>query len=251
MPVTIAGLAPDRFGFYHPSDEGDVRNLILYAGQNGLQIRVRGSAHSVKSAIYTDGFQTGSNNNIDVMLDKLSAVTFDDANKRVTVEAGCHLGKDPFDPAGTSTWHNSLFYQIDQRGWAVPDTGGIIHQTVGGFISTGSSGGSLKYSFDDSIIGIRIIDGNGQTHDLTREDSPELFYAAGVSMGLLGIITRVTIQCVDQFNIRGQQATTTYDDCAIDLFGPGGAGKPSLQSFLTDTDYSRLMWWPQRRFDRL
>ena len=38
----------------------------------------------------------------------------------------------------------------------------------------------------------------------------------------------------------------------LDFYGDRPAsGLPSLEQFLVDTDYARLMWWPQRHFDRL
>ncbi len=246
----IKNMSEDMNGFYHPSNDEEVRELILYAKENGKKIRVRGSAHSVKDAIYTSADWRKNDNGIDIMLDKLREVKIDKKNKTVKVQAGCHLGRDPFDPSGTSNLINSLFFQLDQEGLAVPDMGGIIHQTVGGFISTGSAGGSIMHAFGDQIIGIKLIDGNGETHSLTKE-SGDLFYAAGISLGLLGIITEVTFSLVENFDIMGEETTTTVDDCKIDLFGNGNADRKSLKDFLTDTEYTRLMWWPQNGLERM
>jgi len=236
----------DSNGYYHPSDETEVKNIILFAKKEGRKIRVRGSAHSVKDSIYTK-----SESGINIMLDKLMAVNIDKKNMRVTVQAGCHLGRDPYDPAGTSNLINSLFYQLDQEGLAVPDMGGIIHQTVGGFISTGSAGGSVTHGFSDQVMTIKLIDGNGETHLLTRESGEDLFFAAGVSFGLLGIIVEVTFALVGKFNIKGTESTTTVDECEIDLFGNGSNSKPGLKDFLVKTEYTRLMWWPQNGFERM
>ncbi len=167
------------------------------------------------------------------------------------MEAGCHLGRDPYDPSGTSNWINSLLYQIDQAGFAVPDLGGIIHQTVGGFLSTGSAGGSIQHAFDDQVIGIRLIDGTGEIREFTRESGSDEFFAAGVSMGLLGVITSVTIQLIDKFDIIGSQSTLPVDDCGIDLFGTGNADMPGIESFFRTTEYARLMWWPQRKVEKM
>ncbi len=246
----IKNLSADMHGFYHPSNDDEVRDLILYAKMNRKKIRVRGSAHSVKDAIYTSADWRTSDTGIDIMLDKMREVKIDKENKTVKVQAGCHLGRDPYDPSGTSNLINSLFYQLDMEGLAVPDMGGIIHQTVGGFISTGSAGGSIQHAFGDQIIGIKLIDGNGETHHLTKE-SGDLFYAAGISLGLLGIITEVSFNLVDNFDIMGEETTTTVDDCKIDLFGNGKDGKKSLKDFLTDTEYTRLMWWPQNGLERM
>jgi hypothetical protein len=42
------------------------------------------------------------------------------------------------------SWEQSLCYALQQRGYALPDLGGISHQSVGGFLSTGSAGGTCK-----------------------------------------------------------------------------------------------------------
>ncbi len=239
-------IQQDQEGFYHPSNEDEIRGLILYAKNGGKKIRVRGSAHSVKAAIYAKGDE-----GINLMLDKMADVKIDKQNMKVTVQAGCHLGRDPYDPSGTSNLINSLFYQLDQTGLAVPDMGGIIHQTVGGFLSTGSAGGSVIHAFDDQLIKLRLIDGNGEIHVLTRESGDDLFFAAGVSLGLLGIITEATFSLVNKFNIKGSESTTTVDDCEIDLFGNGTNNKLSLKDFLIKTEYTRLMWWPQNGLERM
>ena len=244
-------------GFYHPKSDAEVRDLILYARANNKLLRVRGSAHSALAAIFTtceSNFRCGnvppSDSNLNVMLDQMRRITnWDDENMQVTVEAGCHLGLDPSDPTHTSTWENSLFYQMKERKWAMPDMGGIIHQAVGGFLSTGSAGSTLHASFNEQLVGLRIIDGNGNIIDLDQSD--ERFYAAGVSLGLLGVITRATFQCVPSFDIVGQQATTTIQDCEIDLFGDGSSGKPSLEQYFKDTEHTRLMWWPQKGAERM
>ncbi|MGE5795593.1 MAG: FAD-binding protein [Ignavibacteria bacterium] len=232
-------------GFYHPLNEEEVKFLIRYAKKEGKKIRVRGSAHSVKDAIYAE------ENGINIMLDKMREIRIDKDKMEVTVQAGCHLGRDPYDPSGTSNLINSLFYQLDQQGLAVPDMGGIIHQTVGGFISTGSAGGSVIHAFSDQISAIRLIDGNGVVHQLTRASGDDLFFAAGISLGLLGIITEVTFNLVHKFDIIGEETTTSVKDCTINLFGEGDRNKPSLEKFLRETEYTRLMWWPQNGFERM
>src|SRR5215475_1619466 len=193
-------------GYYHPTNENEVSELIQYAGANGLKIRVRGSGHSVKAAIYTGSFDSPppTDSDINIYMDYMSSVTFDDAKQQVTAEPGCHLGLDVLDPTGWSTRKNSLFYQVDQKGWAFPTTGGISTQTVGGFMSTGSAGTSLHQAVGRQVVAIRLVDGLGEIHEYRQSDNfDDPFYAAGVSMGLLGIITSVTFQCVDRFAIQG------------------------------------------------
>jgi len=170
--------------FYHPANEDEIRQLILHARDRGLKVRVRGAGHSVDPAIYTDHFKEGEgdNNGINILLDRIKEVKIDKQKKQVTVQAGCHLGRDPSDPAQNSNLQNSLLYQIDRAGLAFPDLGGIIHQTIGGFLSTGSSGGSLNDSFSEQLVALKLIDGNGEIHEVSREKDSGRFFAAGVSI---------------------------------------------------------------------
>jgi hypothetical protein len=242
-------------GFYHPKHEDEIGELIRFAITNDLKVRVRGAAHSSdRAAIYTGDFSSppADDNDLNLILDKMNAVQFDETKLLVMVQAGCHFGYDPLDPTGVSTLENSLIYQLQQRGWALPITGGIIRQTMGGFLSTGSSGGSLQYSLLNAITTIRVVDGSGNPREFHRsDDQDDPFYAVGVSMGLLGIITSVTFQCMPTFNIAGTETTSGYSDCKLNLFDPGDDGRPSGASFFETAEYGRMMWWPQKGIEKV
>ncbi len=68
-------------GFYHPKNEDQIIDLIHFALAHELKVRVRGAAHSsVKAAIYTGDFSNPPpvDNNINIILDQMAAVEFDD-----------------------------------------------------------------------------------------------------------------------------------------------------------------------------
>src|SRR5512143_1836746 len=88
--------APD--GFYHPENEEQIICLVKKAYTEGLQIRVRGSAHSIAWAIYTDpgpGEKPIPNKvqqetppespNINVILDRYTNLVWEDEKKGVVV----------------------------------------------------------------------------------------------------------------------------------------------------------------------
>ena len=234
-------------GFHHPADEAELAALVRTAYREGRGLRVRGAAHSVARAVSADP----GGDNIDVMLDRYRGwrVT-DPARKLVEADAGIRLGPDPTDPTGTATQERSLLWQLAQeRGWTISLTGGVTHQTVSGFTATGSSGGSLRYSANDNLYAIRVIDGRGDVHEFTRDD--EDFYAMAPSFGLLGVVSKITLECTEVFGIAGDEAVAPCAACGIDLFGEGDDGTPSLERFLRDTDFSRVEWWPQRGVDRV
>ncbi|HJZ69616.1 MAG TPA: D-arabinono-1,4-lactone oxidase [Blastocatellia bacterium] len=263
----INTIAIGTDGFYHPTNEEQVIALVKKAYAEGLQVRCRGASHSTAWAIYTDpgaGDKKVPNKvseqnppqgpNINIMLDQYYKLEWlDKANGIIEVEAGIHLGYDPEDPTHTSTLENSLLYQAFKEGWALEDLGGITHQTVAGFLSTGSSGGTLMYKLEDNLLAFRVIDGEGHAEWIKKDRDADLFNALGVSLGLLGIISRVRFKLTKNFYIYGQQITTPTEDdkCPIDLFGPGITDKPSMREFLEKTPYTRILWWPQNKVERV
>lgn len=280
MSEPLLEREPD--GCYHPTTEAELAALVCHAGRIGAQLRVMGSTHSVWRAIVTDHFSgaTTPRGEFTVVLDRYVRVFAadidpdDPTGRLVEVQAGCHIGLAPTRPVQAriverpegshscqaspwhaGSWENSLTAILHHRdGLALPDLGGISHQTIAGYVSTGSSGGTLKWSIHDAIVRLRVIDGGGCVTELTRDgDDPDWFRAAGIGMGLCGVISTITFRCVPTFDIVGREtvsATRRSDD--LDFYGDRpDTGLPSLEQFLIDADYARLMWWPQRRFDRL
>lgn len=251
-------------GFHHPASEQELVELVRAANREGRQLRVRGAAHSVSRAIYADPpgplpdrvsvEAPPAGPNLNVMLDRHRGWRVRDEERRlVEADAGINLGPDPNDPTGTATLESSLLWQLAQeKGWTLGETGGITHQTVSGFTATASAGGSLRFSAAENLWGFRVVDGRGEVHEVTREDAdPDLFHAMCPNLGLLGVVSTIVLRCEDAFDIRGTEATTTVETCPVDLFGGGDPGRPSLERFLRETGYARILWWPQRGADRV
>jgi len=225
-----------------------------------VNLRVRGSGHSVPASIRSDRPSAGGPDTpgMDVVLDRMRAVVItpepDGEHAIVQVDGGCNIGLDPRDPSGTSTWENSLNEQLHRAGWALRAMGGISHQTVAGFLMTGSAGGSTQHSLADTVVGLQFVDGHGEIHHVCRSDTGEklrLFHAAGVSMGLLGVVTKVWLRVVPAYTLVGREVTTPLADCSIDVFGERRDGRPGLVEFVRHAPFSRILWWPQPAFDRI
>jgi hypothetical protein len=244
----VTGVGSD--GFHHPTSESEVAELVRAAARDRRRLRVRGAAHSVAHAIYTSAGGPNrvcvqsppADGAVNVMLDRLCEWrVVDEGRKLVEADAGIHLGADPGDPTKAGTLERSLLYGLADRGWSLYDTGGVTHQTVAGFTATGSSGGSLQFTSNRNLYGFRVVDGNGETHELTREDSDlDGFHAMMPSLGLLGVVTAITFECTDLFAIEGSEAVTKVEDSPADL-----------ERFLRDQEFSRLEWWPQRGAERM
>ena len=252
-------------GYYHPENEAQIIELVKCAYKNNLQVRCRGSVHSVADSIYTDPGEGDApvpnrvsqeippqGPNINIMFDKYIKLEWiDEENGICETEAGIHLGVDPLDPTDTSTEADSFLYQIAKKGWTINDLGGITHQTVSGFQMMGCAGGTTMYSLEDNYLAFRVIDGTGNVRWIEKGDYE--YGAVGVSFGLLGIISKIRYKLNPDFNIYGQQfiTPTKFEKCPVDLFGNGRDGKPSFQEYLEKTPYTRMLWWPQKGVERV
>jgi FAD/FMN-containing dehydrogenase len=196
----------------------------------------------VPGAIHSDARLGGTKGAIEILLDRYTGVTFDEARREVTVQAGCRFGADSCDPTGRATEDAGLCAQLDRRGWALPNMGGVSHPTVAGFLSTGSAGGSIAHGLHDAVVALRLVDGRGDVHTLSREQDPEGFAAAGVGLGLLGIISSVTFACAPRFDVIGSEQVMALGEAPMDVFADDARG---LAAFFAATPYARLLWWPQ------
>jgi FAD-linked oxidoreductase len=79
----------------------------------------------------------------------------------------------------------------------------IDKQTLAGAIATSTHGtGQTLGSYSSYVRGLRLITAKGEVIDCDEQNSPEIFRAACVSLGGLGIITRVNIQNREQYRLK-------------------------------------------------
>lgn len=252
-------MAPAADGYFHPTTESELQALVRHAAATGRRVRVRGAAHSIHAAIFAQAEPTREV--LDLMLDRYGALRFDDERRQVTAQAGVHLGVDPRDPTGRSSLENALCPALAARGWALPDLGGISHQTLAGFLATGSAGGSLHHAFTDAVVALTIVDGTGAVRTFRRRAAnpryPAVTEVSGddgdlagalVSLGLLGVVSEVTLQCEPSWDLLGEESVRSLADAEVDLFADDENG---LAAFFQRTEYARLLWWPQPGVDRL
>ena len=232
----VAGNIVWRDGAYHAMSVDDVRTLVGEARGNGRKLRVAGSQHSTELAVFSS-----NSDDIRVVLDGelrcVELVSQDPSGAVVWVGGGCYLGRNPRDPS--STWANSLNAQLEALGVSLPILGGISHQTIAGFMQTSSSGGSLKHGFADAVESIEFVDGLArvQTFDAPSDE----FYAAGVALGLFGVITRVKLRCKPRYFVAG---TETNHELPDSLLAKQNGSYP-LEAALANNDFMHLDWFPQ------
>ena len=253
--------------YFQPENIDDVKSLILSAITHKKKIVIQGAKHSFP---LTDNILKPNASYIYVLLTYLNKVVKADFDQGIfTVQAGCRLGYDPFDETQISTLSNSLVYQLDPvnadgtrsvpPGWSLPELGGITHQTIGGFIATGSAGGSTKYAFCDTITAIRILYFNGkEIVDTTfyrptdKDDLDNEFWAVGyANLGLLGFMVEVNFTCQRAFNVRGCETTSQTKKNRVEMYPSTVYSKKSLNDFMREDDYTRILYWPQKQINKV
>lgn len=241
----------DGVSYYLPCSNEEVIELVNYAIQEKKVICLRGSAHSIPLIKSIEK----ENNRVYLYLGRMRKVEIDEQAHIVKVQGGCNLGYDPNDPSGISTLENSLVYQIHQKGFAFPDLGGITHQTVGGFLSTGASGSSLTHPFNEYLESITMVTAqNGIATLVTFQRDQNFdtnhFFAAGLSLGLFGVIVEARFKMCASFIVKGQEETLSVSDWPVDFYGEE-PNKESLLSFFKKHDFQRLLWWPQKGLNKV
>ena len=203
---------------FAPSSEDE---LVSWLGSASGSLRPVGAGHSFTPLVPTDGHL--------LVLDKLSGLISHDAESlRATFGAGTRLG-DMGAPLA----------RIGQASLNLPD---IDRQTLAGAISTGTHGTGIEFhSLSGAVTGLRLITATGDVLDLTAESDPELFRAACVSVGALGILTRVEMQNRTTFRLKARSWSQRTEE-VLEEFEASAAAHRHFEMFpYTHSDFATVL----------
>lgn len=209
---------PDRIA--HPSNTDEVAELVCLGVAKRKKVRAVGAGHSFTRLCPTDG----------IMIDLSgfdSILQVNQERMHVTVGAGIRLFE--------------LNKRLEEHGLALPNLGDIDCQTLAGAISTGTHGTGLGYhSISEAVIGLKIVTGDGGVLECSANRNKGIFEAARVSLGSLGIIVEVTLQCIPAFNLRAVEQTTHIDH-VLELF----------EDAIPKADHTEFFWFPHTQIGTL
>src|SRR5262245_10108705 len=174
-----------------PRDEEEVAALVRAAAERGTRVRVAAATHSVTPVVETDG----------LLLD-LSAlrgvVSTDAERKRATALPGT-LIRDFYEPLWSA-------------GLALRNQGDIDTQQIAGAVATATHGSGTGYTSLSGVVrGVRLVTATGEIRNI-GEDEPDLLLAAQVSVGMLGVVTRLELEVTDAYRLREQVDLRPWDD---------------------------------------
>ncbi len=164
-----------------PTSEEHLAELVGGATSRGERVRAAGSGHSFTDIACTDGvlIDTSALNRV---------LDADPESGQVTVQAGITL--------------HDLGPRLARRGLALQNQGDIDAQTMAGAIATATHGTGARFpNISARVLGVRLVTAQGEVVELTEEADPDGWLAAQVSLGALGIVSAVTLQCVPLYTL--------------------------------------------------
>lgn len=201
----------------NPMNEDELSRLVAQAAANGQKVKAVGAGHSFTSAASTTGHL--------IRLDHLNnLIDVDRAAGTVTVQAGIHL----------STLNEMLF----ALGLALPNLGDITYQTVSGAIATSTHGtGRRLTGLAGQVSAMRIVTGDGSVMDLSTTQHADLFQAAQVNVGALGIVSQLTLNVVPSFRLQATEGAQRLD-----------AILENLDELVNANDHYEFFWIPHTKW---
>ncbi len=169
-----------------PGSIDELAASVATAGKRGVPMRVVGAGHSFSDIACTDGAL--------LSLDRLTRVLeIDRSSGLARVQAGITI--------------RELSRQLDAHGLAMENLGDIDVQTIAGAISTATHGtGARLGNISSQVVELTLMLADGSTLTCSAEHEAEVFRAARVGLGALGVIVEVTLRCVPAFTLRGLDA---------------------------------------------
>ena len=171
-----------------PRDEAELATIVRTA----QQVRVTGAGHSFMPLCDT----TGTLVSLDDMAGEMVV-----AADRQSVDA----------PAGWSL--KRLTTALWAHGLSLPNQGDVNPQTLGGALATGTHGtGQDLPSLSALAQSFRLVIADGSIVDCDATTRPRLFEAQRLSLGLLGIATRVRIAVVPALHLEERVEQRPLDE---------------------------------------
>ncbi len=172
-------------------DEEEVVGLVREARRRGAGIRVAAAGHSFTPVVETGGLLLD--------LGALNGVTgVDRDRRRATALPGTRIC-DFYEPLWAA-------------GLALRNQGDIDTQQIAGAVATATHGSGIRNTSLSGVVrGVRLVTAAGDVLDI-GEDDPDLLRAAQVSVGMLGVMTRLELEVTEAYRLKEQVGLQPFDE---------------------------------------
>ncbi|AKJ10236.1 FAD-linked oxidoreductase [Streptomyces incarnatus] len=174
-----------------PASVEELAAAVRRAAEDGLKVKAVGTGHSFTSIAATDG--------VLIRPQLLTGIrTIDREAMTVTVAAGTPLKR--------------LNAALAREGLSLTNMGDIMEQTVSGATSTGTHGtGRESASIAAQITGLELVTADGSVLTCSEKENPEVFAAARIGLGALGIVTAITFAVEPLFLLTAREEPMPLD----------------------------------------
>jgi L-gulono-1,4-lactone dehydrogenase len=199
-----------------PRSQAEISAAVKDAAAAGLQVRALGSGHSFTATAATSG--------VALDLSQWTGITAADTRTGlVTVRSGTTL--------------RALNAELGGLGLAMANLGDIDAQTLAGALSTGTHGtGARLGGLATQVESLELVLADGSVVACSATSRPELFAAARIGLGALGVITDVTLRCVPSFTLLADERPVPVEE-VLEQF----------DALATANDHFEFYWFPYGR----
>jgi FAD-linked oxidoreductase len=179
--------------FRRPASLEDLRAALADAAARGATVRVVGSGHSFTPLVATDG--------VLLSLERATGLSGLDAQARTAEVLG-------------GTRLRDLGPLLAARGLAMENLGDIDVQALAGALSTGTHGTGVAFgSLSTQVEGLTLVTANGEVVECGTSRNAEIFKAALVSLGSLGVIWQARLRLVPAYRLRYARKSLDFEEC--------------------------------------
>ena len=190
-----------------------IRSELFAARDGGWSVRTAGTAHSHYPLLPTNG----------VILDTrpLSGLVSVDAEAMTaTFRAGTKI--------------HACGRPLLEHGLGLLNQGDIDQQSVGGAIATGTHGTGVELgSFSSAVTELSVLLVDGSVVTCTPDREPDLFEAARLSLGAVGVVLEVTLQVREAYRLEEQR-----------WLEPLESVMERIDELVTATRHFEYFWYP-------
>ncbi|MGP3946007.1 D-arabinono-1,4-lactone oxidase [Streptomyces sp. 6N106] len=196
-----------------PSSTQELAEVVRRAAAEGLRVKAVGSGHSFTTAAATDGLLIRPGRMVGVReLDREAGT--------VTVAAGTPL--------------RQLNETLTAHGLSLANMGDIMEQTVAGATATGTHGtGRDSASIAAQIKGLELVTADGSVLRCSATENPEIFAAARIGLGSLGVVSAITFAVEPEFLLTAREEPMSFDRVMADF-----------DRLVAENEHFEFYWFP-------
>lgn len=196
-----------------PASAAELADAVRRAADDGLKVKAVGTGHSFTAAAATDGLLIRPG-----LLTGIREI--DRAAGTVTVEAGTPLKR--------------LNQALAREGLTLTNMGDIMDQTVAGATSTGTHGtGRESASISAQIRALELVTAEGSVLTCSATEHPDVFAAARIGLGALGVVTAITFAVEPVFLLTAREEPMGFDRVTADF-----------DQLVAENEHFEFYWFP-------